>query len=85
MYYPCRWVSGVDSVHHPLVWTACTAYTNSTTLRDRVWGEGHAFLCLVYCEGCVQPCLWQCQAREEEAGEMGVAFEISTGEAVIQV
>ena len=72
------------------------AYTTSTTLRDRVWGDqGDTFVCLVYCEGCSQPSFWQCRVKDcgpewgvgggGGGGEGRKGFGISTGEAVIQV
>lgn len=81
-----RWVSGVGSVHHPMVWSACLAYANSTALGDRVWGEDGSFVSLVYCEGCTQPSYWECRATPpEEDRAKTVPFQIHTGEAVIQV
>lgn len=94
--YVYRWVSGVGSAQHPVVWTACVAYTHSTALRDRVWGQDkpRSFLCLVYCQGCTQPSFWQCRVgvggdgeteQEREQEEEEASFAISTGEATIQV
>lgn len=85
--FPSRWVSGVGSVHHPMVWSACMAYANSTALSDRVWGEGGTFVSLVYCEGCTQPSFWECRAMPPPEGDHTKTehFQIHTGEATIQV
>ncbi len=79
-YLPCRWLSGVSSVHHPLVWTVCAYYYHSPSLPDRVWGEGGAFLLVLYPNGAAEPEFWQCGVEGEREG-----FEIHSGEAVLEV
>lgn len=86
----CRWVSGVGSVQHPLVWAACMTYTHSTALRDRVWGnegegQGETFVTLVYSLGCTQPSFWECRANRGPEGADLPPFKISTGESEMQV
>ena len=81
-----RWVSGVITVHHPLVWAACVTYIHSAGLTDRVWGEGDTFVVLVYCKGQTQPSFWECRLSDNLLGrkEDTPPFEISTGEVDIQ-
>ena len=86
------WVSGVGSVYHPHVWTACVSYSNTTSLSDRVWGEGSGggsdYLLLVYVQGITQPSYWQCSIKTGRDGLMGprnVPFEIACGDTSIQV
>ena len=91
------WVSGVGSVHHPQVWTACVSYTKSFSLSDRVWGDNDgndggngsgSFLLLVYAQGTTQPSYWQCSTKIGRDGIIGpknVPFEIASGGTYIEV
>ena len=95
------WVSGIGSVHHPQVWTACVSYTKSSSLSDRVWWEDNdddggggdggrdgSFLLLVYVQGTTQPSFWQCSTKTGRDGLMGtrnIPFEIASGDTSIQV
>lgn len=90
------WVSGIGSVHHPQVWTACVSYTKSSSLSDRVWGDsdgndgggGGSFLLLVYAQGTTQPSYWQCSAKTGRDGMIGlknVPFEVASGDTSIEV
>ena len=83
------WVSGVGSVYHPQVWTACVSYTKSSSLSDRVFGDdGGSFLLLVYVQGTTQPSYWQCSTKTGRDGLMGprnIPFEIASGDTSIQV
>ena len=91
-HYYYRWVSGVGSVYHPQVWTACVSYIHSISLSDRVWGDGgggHGFLLLVYVHGTTQPSYWQCTTKTDRDGlraaSRGVPYEIACGDASVQV
>ena len=91
-------MSGVGSVHHPQVWTACVSYTKSSSLSNRVWGDndgndgdsggGGSFLLLVYASGTTQPSYWQCSTktgREGISGPRNIPFEIASGDTSIEV
>ena len=81
-------MSGVGSVYHPQVWTACVSYTNSLSLSDRVWSEGGGFLLLVYVQGATQPTYWQCATKTGRDGlkaSRGVPYEVACGDTSIQV
>ena len=92
-------MSGVGSVHHPQVWTACVSYTKSSSLSDRVWGDndgndgdsgsgGGSFLLLVYAQGTTQPSYWQCSTktgRDGMSGPRNIPFEIASGDTSIEV
>jgi len=68
---------------------SCLAYAESSSLGDRVWGdESGTFLTLVYCDGCSQPSFWQCclkDGQHEGAEDVRVPFDISAGEATVEV
>ena len=82
-YAVCRWVSGVGSVYHPLVWSVCVSYCQSALLRERVWGEDEgAFLMVIYSEGSNQPTFWECVV---ESGGGNGEWEVCCGDAEVQV
>ena len=84
-YKSYSWVSGVSSLRHPVVWTACVAYINSTALSDRVWGEGGSFVTLVYLEGSSQPVFSQCTCDVEDVDHDSTSFKMACGESALQV
>ncbi len=79
-FYVRRWVSGVSSVYHPVVWMACAMYSKSTALMDRVWGEGRNCLVLVYLQGSTIPQFSQCVLKN-----CGKLAELASGESSLSV
>ena len=80
-----RWVSGVDSIHHPMVWATCVTYAHSTALADKVWGEEdkRTFVVLIYFKGSSCPHFVECQSLMTQ-GRMPL-FTMTTAAIVLQV
>jgi hypothetical protein len=61
------WLSGVNSVTHPDVWSACTHFAHNRNLRDRALTSSDQFLLLLYLQ--LDPKkleFWGCRLMAEE-------------------
>ncbi len=68
----------MSSIYHPVVWMACVMYAHSTTLTDRVWGEGGSLVTLVYLQGSTTPLFSQCMLKG--GGRVDEDVELANGE-----